>query len=286
MGRETPSSRSSSEGERKQVTVLFADVAGFTSLSEELDPEEVRDLMEPCLDIMTDVVNSYEGTVAQFTGDGIMALFGAPVAFEDAPVRAVRAAIEMRERLSAYADELLGKGISFEVRIGLNTGLVVVGSMGSDQAVEYTAIGDTVNLASRMESAAMPGAVLVSESTYRLVQGFFEFEPLENWRSRGRGSRLGPTGRLLPKRPRPASRPPCRPASPHSSEGPTNYRSSGNVLRGLEPEMPRWWAWRESPGWANPASSSSSGSFSHKGNTLTSRGAAYTTGSPSPTYPS
>ncbi len=190
MGRETPSSRSSSEGERKQVTVLFADVAGFTSLSEELDPEEVRDLMEPCLDIMTAGVHAYEGTVAQFTGDGIMALFGAPVAFEDAPVRAVRAAIEMRERLSAYSAKLADKAIAFEVRIGLNTGLVVVGSMGSDQAVEYTAIGDTVNLASRMESAALPGSVLVSESTYRLAQGFFEFEPLGELEIKGKKKRV------------------------------------------------------------------------------------------------
>ncbi|MBN2027698.1 MAG: AAA family ATPase [Actinobacteria bacterium] len=186
MERESPSSRKSSQGERKQVTVLFADVAGFTSLSEELDPEEVRDLMEPCLDIMSDVVHAYEGTVAQFTGDGIMALFGAPVAFEDAPVRAVRAAMEMQQRLSAYAEELSGRGISFEVRIGLNTGLVVVGSMGSGHEVEYTAVGDTVNLASRMESAASPGTVLVSDNTYRLVRGYFEFEPLGELEVKGK----------------------------------------------------------------------------------------------------
>jgi len=172
------SSRSSLEGERKQVTVLFCDVAGFTPLAERLDPEEVRDLIRPALDIMASEVHAYEGTVAQFTGDGIMALFGAPVAFEDAPVRAVRAAIEMQQRLSAYSGELASKEISFEVRIGINTGLVIVGSIGDDLSMEYTALGDTVNLASRMESAAEPGTVQVAENTYRLTKGYFDFQDL------------------------------------------------------------------------------------------------------------
>jgi class 3 adenylate cyclase/tetratricopeptide (TPR) repeat protein len=172
------SDRPGTEGERKQVTVLFADVAGFTSMSEELDPEEVHDLMEPCIDIMTEEVHRYGGTVAQFMGDGVMALFGAPKAMEDAPARALRSALATQERLSEYSRELSPGDIDLEARIGLNTGLVVVGSMGSDQAVEFTAVGDTVNLASRIESTTEPGTVRVTESTYHLTEAYFDFEDL------------------------------------------------------------------------------------------------------------
>jgi class 3 adenylate cyclase len=180
------SGKQASEGERKQVTVLFADVAGFTSLSEELDPEEVQDLLKPCIEIMTQKINHFGGTVAQFMGDGIMALFGAPTAYEDSPQRAVHAALAIQEQLSSYSEELSQKGITLEMRIGLNTGLVVVGSMGSDQAVEFTAIGDTVNLASRMESSAEPGTVQVAESTYHLTEGYFDFEKLGEVEVKGR----------------------------------------------------------------------------------------------------
>ena len=166
------------QGERKQVTVLFADVAGFTSISEDMDPEEVHDLMRQCLIFMTEEIHHYEGTIAQFLGDGVMALFGAPIAHEDAPQRALYAAIAIQERLISYADRLREKGISFNVRIGLNTGPVVVGRIGDDLTMEYTAIGDTVNLASRMESMAKPGTVQVAENTYRLTREYFEFRPL------------------------------------------------------------------------------------------------------------
>jgi class 3 adenylate cyclase/tetratricopeptide (TPR) repeat protein len=169
--------RAGLEGERKQVTVLFADVAGFTKMSEKMDPEEVHDLISECLVFLTEEIHRYEGTIAQFLGDGVMALFGAPIAHEDAPQRALYAALGMRERLREYALKLKQRGIEFNMRLGLNTGLVVVGRIGDDLTMEYTAMGDTVNLASRMESTAQPGTIQVSENTYRLTEGYFEFKP-------------------------------------------------------------------------------------------------------------
>ena len=170
--------RASLEGERKQVTVLFADVKDFTSISEKLDPEEVNDLISDCMVFLTEEIHRYEGTIAQFLGDGLLALFGAPIAHEDAPQRALYAALGMRERLREYALKLKQRGIEFNMRIGLNTGLVVVGRIGDDLTMEYTAMGDTVNLASRMESTAQPGTIQVSENTYRLTEGYFDFKPL------------------------------------------------------------------------------------------------------------
>jgi predicted ATPase/class 3 adenylate cyclase len=172
------SARSSMEGERKQVTVLFADVKGFTSISEKLDPENVQTLISECLVFFTEEIHCYEGAIAQFLGDGVMALFGAPIAHEDAPQRALYAALAIRDRLKKYAEKLKKDGIDFKMRIGLNTGLVVVGRIGDDLTMEYTAMGDTVNLASRMESSAEPGNIQVSESTYRLTEGYFDFKPL------------------------------------------------------------------------------------------------------------
>jgi len=172
------SARSSMEGERKQVTVLFADVKGFTSISEKLDPEEVQNLISECLVFFTEEIHRYEGTIAQFLGDGVMALFGAPIAHEDAPQRAIYSALAIQQRLKDYAEKLRKDDIEFKMRIGLNTGLVVVGRVGDDLTMEYTAMGDTVNLASRMESTAQPGTIQVSENTYRLTEGYFEFKPL------------------------------------------------------------------------------------------------------------
>jgi len=170
--------RASMEGERKQVTVLFADVAGFTKMSEKMDPEEVHDLISECLVFLAEEIHRYEGTIAQFLGDGVMALFGAPIAHEDAPQRALYAALAIRDLLKRYSEKLKVQGIDFNMRIGLNTGLVVVGRIGDDLTMEYTAMGDTVNLASRMESTAQPGMIQVSENTYRLTEGYFDFKPL------------------------------------------------------------------------------------------------------------
>ncbi|HEY7535852.1 MAG TPA: adenylate/guanylate cyclase domain-containing protein, partial [Thermodesulfobacteriota bacterium] len=167
--------KSSLEGERKQVTVLFADASGFTAMSEKIDPEEVRALMNNCLELVIEAVHNYEGTINKFTGDGLMALFGAPIALEDHPYRAVSAALRIQESLKSFGKEIKKKhGFSFKMRIGINTGLVVVGSIGNDLNMEYTAMGDTVNLASRLEGLAEPGAILISENSYQLVKDYFD----------------------------------------------------------------------------------------------------------------
>jgi adenylate cyclase len=167
-------SRTALEGERKQVTVLFADCAGFTELSRAMDPEDLHQVMDGCFQHVLEAVHRYEGTVNQFTGDGVMALFGAPIAHEDHAVRGVAAALGIQGRLREYAETLRReRGIDFAVRIGINTGPVVVGKIGDDLRMDYTAQGETVNLAARLQQAALPGAVLLSESTHRLVAGLF-----------------------------------------------------------------------------------------------------------------
>ncbi len=172
-------SRSSVEGERKVVTVFFADVANYTSMSEKLDPEEVHQIMDGCFKILMDEIHRYEGTINQFTGDGVMALFGAPVAHEDHAQSACHAALEVHKALKPYSEELRKKfGLDFKMRIGLNSGPVVVGSIGDDLRMDYTAIGDTTNLSARMESLARPGCTLVSRNTRKLARNFFEFERL------------------------------------------------------------------------------------------------------------
>ncbi|MBI4763452.1 MAG: AAA family ATPase [Deltaproteobacteria bacterium] len=171
--------RSALEGERKLVTVLFADVAGFTSLSEKLEPEEVHQIMEGCLKILMDAIHKYEGTINQFTGDGVMALFGAPLAHEDHAQRACYAALAIQKDLVEYSEKIQKDyGQKFRMRIGLNSGLVVVGSIGDDLHMDYTAIGDTINLASRMEGLAHPGTVLLSRNTHRLVKDYFDLNPI------------------------------------------------------------------------------------------------------------
>jgi class 3 adenylate cyclase/tetratricopeptide (TPR) repeat protein len=162
------------EGEYKQVTVLFADVASFTALAESLNPEECYVLMRRCFDLMLEEVHRYEGTVTQFLGDGILALFGAPIAHEDHAQRAVRAALGIQRALRTYQQELQeSRGIRFRMRMGLNSGLVVVGTIGTDLSMTYTALGDTVNLGDRVRELAEPGTVVISQDTHRLVSGYF-----------------------------------------------------------------------------------------------------------------
>lgn len=160
------------KGERKNVTVMFTDISGFTQMSEKLDPEEVIDIINSCFNKLTEIIYRYEGTVDKYMGDCIIALFGAPVAHEDDPERAVKTAMEIIEAL----DEL-NKSLPFPIHmhVGLNTGLVVAGSIGSDFRKQYTVIGDTVNTASRIQSAAQPGQILVGESVYRLTKDVFDF---------------------------------------------------------------------------------------------------------------
>jgi class 3 adenylate cyclase/tetratricopeptide (TPR) repeat protein len=168
--------RSSIEGERKLVTILFADVANSTAMFENLDPEVVHEIMDGCFRLMMDEIHRYEGTINQFRGDGLMALFGAPIAHEDHAQRACHAALAVQKTLTPFSESLKNRhGIDFKMRIGLNSGPVVVGSIGDDLRMDYTAQGDTANLASRMESNAEPGSVLVSCQTYRLTKDFFEF---------------------------------------------------------------------------------------------------------------
>jgi len=193
--------RPSLEGERKLVTVLIADVAGSTSLAEHLDPEEVHGIIERYVELMVGEVHRYEGTVSQFTGDGILALFGAPIAHEDHAQRAVRAALGIQQVLRGYQRELQERlGIVFQVRIGLNSGPVVVGTIGTDLHQTYTALGDAVNLASRIQTLAEPGAVVISQATNRLVSGYFVTRDLGEHQVRGKEATVGLLEVLRPSR--------------------------------------------------------------------------------------
>ena len=179
--------RSSIEGERKLVTVLFADVANFTSIAEKLDPEEVHQIMDGCFQILMDEIHKYEGTINQFTGDGVMALFGAPLAHEDHTQRACYAALSIQRAMENYGEKVNKDcGVEFKMRIGLNSGPVIVGSIGDDLRMDYTAVGDTTNLASRMENMARPGTILGTGNIYKLARDFFEFEPLGEVRVKGK----------------------------------------------------------------------------------------------------
>jgi class 3 adenylate cyclase/tetratricopeptide (TPR) repeat protein len=178
--------RSSLEGERKQVTVLFADVRSSLELSSGVDPEEWHRTLDRFFQILTDGVHRFEGTVNQYTGDGIMALFGAPISHEDHAHRACYAALQLREALRRYSDELrVQEGVDFSVRIGLNSGEVVVGKIGDNLRMDYTAQGQTVGLAARMQQVAAPNAVVLSTATARLVEGYFQLRELGETPVRG-----------------------------------------------------------------------------------------------------
>ena len=168
------------EGERKQVTVMFCDMEGFTTLTEKLGSEETYALMDQVYEILIHKVHDYEGTVNELTGDGIMALFGAPIALEDAPQRAIRSALAIHREINKFSEQLKSEKRmpSIKMRIGVHTGPVVVGTLGNDLRVEFKAVGDTVNLASRMEGLAEPGTIFVTEDTFKLTEGLFRFEAL------------------------------------------------------------------------------------------------------------
>jgi class 3 adenylate cyclase/tetratricopeptide (TPR) repeat protein len=168
-------SRAALEGERKQVTVLFADLKGSMELLADRDPEEARAILDPVLERMMEAVHRYEGTVNQVMGDGIMALFGAPLAHEDHAVRACYAALRMQEQVAAYAEEVRHRhGLVIAIRVGLNSGEVVVRSIGSDLRMDYTAVGQTTHLAARMEQLALPGSTLLAPDTLRLAEGYVQ----------------------------------------------------------------------------------------------------------------
>ncbi len=173
------SSKSALEGERKQVTVLFADLKGSMELLADRDPEEARKVLDPVLERMMEAVHRYEGTVNQVMGDGIMALFGAPVAHEDHAVRACYAALDMQGAIRRYAEDVWrAQGITVKIRVGLNSGEVVVRAIGSDLRLDYTAVGQTTHLAARMEQLATPGTVLLTGDTLRLAEGYVTAKPL------------------------------------------------------------------------------------------------------------
>jgi class 3 adenylate cyclase/tetratricopeptide (TPR) repeat protein len=172
-------SRTALEGERKQVTVLFADLKGSMELLAERDPEEARKLLDPVLERMMEAVHRYEGTVNQVMGDGIMALFGAPLAHEDHAIRACYAALRMQDTIRRYADEMRRThGVEVQVRAGLNSGDVLVRTIGSDLRMDYTAVGQTTHLAARMEQLAMPGTIRMTIDTLRLAEGFVQIKSL------------------------------------------------------------------------------------------------------------
>jgi class 3 adenylate cyclase/tetratricopeptide (TPR) repeat protein len=172
-------SRNALEGERKQVTVLFADLKGSMELLADRDPEEARRLLDPVIERMMEAVHRYEGTVNQVMGDGIMALFGAPIAHEDHAVRACYAALRMQESVKAYAaDVQRTHGVRLHIRVGLNAGEVVVRSIASDLRMDYTAVGRTTHLAARMEQMAMPGSILITPGVLELAEGYVQVKPL------------------------------------------------------------------------------------------------------------
>jgi class 3 adenylate cyclase/tetratricopeptide (TPR) repeat protein len=172
-------SRSALEGERKQVTVLFADLKGSMELLADRDPEEARQLLDPVLERMMAAVHRYEGTVNQVMGDGIMALFGAPLAHEDHAVRACYAALAMQATVKQYAAEVQrSHGVPVQIRVGLNAGEVVVRTIGSDLQMDYTAVGQTTHLAARMEQMAMPGSILLTQAVLSLAEGYVQVTPL------------------------------------------------------------------------------------------------------------
>jgi len=172
-------SKAALEGERKQVTVLFADLKGSMELLADRDPEEARKLLDPVLTLMMEAVHRYEGTVNQVIGDGIMALFGAPLAHEDHAVRACYAALRMQESVKKYAEEVRRSHAAVvKIRVGLNSGEVVVRAIGSDLHMDYTAVGQTTHLAARMEQLADPGAIVITPDTLALAEGYVEVKPL------------------------------------------------------------------------------------------------------------
>jgi class 3 adenylate cyclase len=179
--------RAPSDGERKTITVLFADIKGSMSLIEGLDPEEARSLIDPTLKLMMDAVHRYDGYVAQSTGDGIFAFFGAPIAHEDHAHRAVYAALSMQEEAKRRAEQLQrDKGVNLQVRVGLNSGEMVLRAIHKDDLhAEYLPVGHSTSLAARMESLAAPGSVVLSEYTHKLTEGYFDFRSLGETRVKG-----------------------------------------------------------------------------------------------------
>ena len=235
--------------------MLFADLKGSMELLADRDPEEARQLLDPVLERMMAAVHRYEGTVNQVMGDGIMALFGAPLAHEDHAVRACYAALRMQAAVQQYAAEVQRThGVPVQIRVGLNAGEVVVRSIGSDLHMDYTAVGQTTHLAARMEQMAMPGSILITPAVLGLVEGFVQVTalgpmPVKGPARPGRGLRAGGRRRgtvALAGGRGPWAHPLCRPAA-------RNWRPWCRPWSRRRPDTGRWWRWSARPGWASPA---------------------------------
>ncbi|MBT4684098.1 MAG: adenylate/guanylate cyclase domain-containing protein, partial [Chloroflexi bacterium] len=169
--------KQSMKGERRIVTILFCDVKGSTSMAEKLDPEEWAEIMNQAFDFLIAPIYKYEGTLARLMGDSVLAFFGAPLTHEDDPKRALLAGLDMLEGIQPFKEKIIEKHkLDFDVRVGINTGLVVVGGVGSDLYMEYTALGDAINIAARMEQTAEPGTIQIWEDTHKLVKNDFDFQ--------------------------------------------------------------------------------------------------------------
>src|SRR5215216_4485732 len=197
-------------GERRVITMLFCDVKGSTAAAEKVDPETWSEIMNGIFEYMIRPIYKYEGTVPRLMGDAILAFFGAPIAHEDDPQRAILAGLEIQEGIKDYVEEVhLKYGLEFGLRVGINTGLVVVGAIGSDLRMEYTAIGDAINLAARMEQSAQVGTVQISEETYKRIAPLFDVEALGDVEVKGK-------------------------AAPIKTYRPLAFKKSPGHLRGLE----------------------------------------------------
>jgi class 3 adenylate cyclase len=220
-------SKTALEGERKQVTVLFADLKGSMELLADRDPEDARAMLDPVLEHMMAAVHRYEGTVNQVMGDGIMALFGAPLAHEDHAVRACYAALAMQEAIRRYSEEARrAHGVTVQIRVGLNSGAVVVRAIGNDLHMDYTAVGQTTHLAARMEQLTTPGSTLLTPETLRLAEGFIQVKALGPVPVKGLDEPIDLFALVGPPPSGGACRPPRRVGSPGLWGGRPSWRSS------------------------------------------------------------
>jgi adenylate cyclase len=178
------------EANEVTATMLFTDIVGFTSLAEQISPRETNIILNRYFSVMTDVVFNYGGTLDKYIGDGLMAVFGAPMERNDDAERAILAAKEMREKLAAMMTQRAGLSMKFDIRIGINTGRVVAGNIGSPRRMDYTVIGDPVNIAARLDSIAEPGQILIGEETYRAVKGKFDIREIGRKRVKGKSEEI------------------------------------------------------------------------------------------------
>ncbi|MFN2149547.1 MAG: adenylate/guanylate cyclase domain-containing protein, partial [Anaerolineales bacterium] len=185
LRRKMQAAREQLSGERKPVTILFTDIVGSTAIAETMDPEDWREVVAGAHRHVSEAIYKYEGTITQLLGDGVYAFFGAPITHEDDPERAVLAALELQKGIAVYRTELQGAAADLQLRVGINTGEVVIGDIGNDLHVEYLAFGDAVNLAARLETAAEPGTILVSRSTHEMISHQFETAALDPIRLKG-----------------------------------------------------------------------------------------------------